>query len=236
MPTALLPILVMHIVAGLAALTAGVVAMITRKRAAGLHSRAGTWFIWTMTAMALSAGVLTLINPDRLSLGAAVWTLYLVWTSRGAARSRDTGEWPLIALGALAMGLFADGAWRAAAASTGEFEGSAPTAYLVFGSLTLWSLVLDLSLRWRPRLSARARIARHLWRMTMAFFLAATSLFLGQQDDVFPFMAGSPILLLPSLGTLLFMVFWLARVRFAKTWLEAGWPRPNSSQGSGGAK
>lgn len=56
--------------------------------------------------------------------------------------------------------------------------------------------------------------------MCVAFFLAATSLFLGQQDDVFFFMEGSPLLFVPSLATLIFMVFWLIRVHFAKQWLR----------------
>ena len=79
--------------------------------------------------------------------------------------------------------------------------------------------LFDLSLFWRRKLQPRQRVARHLWRMVMAYFLAATSLFLGQQDDVFPFMQGSPILLIPSLATLAFLTYWVVRVRFVRNWI-----------------
>ncbi len=42
---------------------------------------------------------------------------------------------------------------------------------------------------------------------------AATSLFLGQQDDVFPFMVGAPVLSISSLTMLDFLAYWLVKVR-----------------------
>ena len=211
-----------HILSGAVALLAAVLAMASRKQGGALHARAGRWFVRSMSAMAASAAVLTWWEPDPLSLGAALWTLYLVQTAQAAALRRDGGfdRAARLALvpGTAALSVFACGAvlaWR-----DGSWFGSGPEGYLVFGSLTALSLGLDVSLRWRGALPARARIARHLWRMGMACFLAVTSLFLGQQDDVFPFMAGSPVLLTPPLAALLFTAFWLARVRFARHWLR----------------
>ncbi len=219
-----LPLLVIHIASGAIALPSGLCAMASRKAGTGLHARAGHVFYLSMSSMAASAAILTAWEPDRLSLGAAIWTFYLVHSARDAAVARTVAIGPaarwFMPVGLAAFILFAQGGLMAEASPTGEFQGSAATGYLVFGTAALLSLLSDLYLRLRaPRRTPRQRITRHLWRMVMAYFLAATSLFLGQQDDVFPFMAGSPVLLLPSLLTLLFLLYWLARVRFTRNWL-----------------
>ena len=219
----LTPLLVVHIASGFFALLSGLGAMASRKGSDGLHARAGNIFYIAMSAMAISAAILTAWEPDRLSLGAAFWALYLVHTSRHAASARNgaLGSPPpaLIAIGLAAAILFLHGGVMAQLSPDGVFEGSDSVGYFIFGAGATASLLLDFSLRLRGRLSPRQRIARHLWRMSVAYFLAVTSLFLGQQDDVFPFMAGSPVLVLPTLLTLGFLVFWIVRVRFARNWL-----------------
>ena len=219
----LMPLLVAHIACGFVALLSGLVAMASRKGRDGLHGRAGNVFFISMSAMAISAAILTAWDPDRLSLGAAVWTFYLVHTSRHAARVKGgrNGSAPLgvTAVGLAAAILFLHGGLMAQLSQDGVFEGAGPTGYAVFGTAVMTSLALDLSLRFRGSLSPRQQIARHLWRMLVAYLLAVTSLFLGQQDDVFPFMAGSPVLLLPTLLTIGFLIFWVVRVRFARNWL-----------------
>ncbi|HEY8796026.1 MAG TPA: hypothetical protein VIM15_13895 [Gemmatimonadaceae bacterium] len=63
------------------------------------------------------------------------------------------------------------------------------------------------SLRGAPRL------ARHLWRMCFALFIATMSFFLGQAK-VIPKPIRIPALLaLPVLAVLLTMLYWLWRVR-----------------------
>lgn len=212
-----------HILSGLVALTSGVVAMASRKAGGGLHAQAGRYFYFSMSMMAVSAAILTAWEADRLSLGAAIWTFYLVQTSRGAAVSRSgkldaSFRW-LILIGMVATAVFLHGGRVALNSADGEFQGMPSAAYFIFGSVAALSVILDVSVIWRGRLATRQRIARHLWRMVVAYFLAVTSLFLGQQDDVFPFMAGSPILLLPSILTIGFLIFWITRIRFARDWM-----------------
>jgi hypothetical protein len=222
------PLLVVHVVGGSIALASGVTAMIARKGARTLHTRAGTWFFGSMLVMAATAALLTRWEPDPLSLFAAILTLYLVATSWMAARGRGWRryEWaamPVALASALAL------AWlgfTAAQSVDGTVAGKPPQALFIFAGLAILATLLDLNALLRARLSQRQRIARHLWRMCTAFFLAATSLFLGQQDSVFPFMEGSPLLFVPSLATLMFMAFWIVRVRFAKQWLRPAKPVP----------
>lgn len=220
----LFPVLLfLHISAGALSLASAMVAMASRKQPGALHARAGSWFVWGMSMMALTGAVLTAWEPDPLTLGAALWTLSLVQTARLAAQRRDSridGQSLIAAVpAAAAVAVLMHGAIRAASSPDGSYLGTGLPGYVVFGSLAALSLVLDASLLWRGPLSPRARIARHLWRMTTACFLAVTSLFLGQQDDVFPFMQGSPLLLIPSLLTLGFLLYWILHVRFARNWL-----------------
>lgn len=216
------PLLVIHIVAGCVALTTGMIAMASRKAGSGLHAQTGSVYYVSMSVMAVSAAILTMWEPDRLSLGAAIWAFYLVHTARNAAISRtgrlDTVARLLMSVGFVATALFLQGGGQALAAPDGEFQGMPATGYFLFGLFAAIALLFDVSLLRRGRLGTRQRVARHLWRMVTAYFLAATSLFLGQQDDVFPFMQGSPILLLPPLLTLGYLFYWLFRVRFARNW------------------
>ena len=214
------PLLLIHVLSGIAALLAGIAAIAFRKGRGGGHARAGNVFTVAMSVMAITAAILTAWEPDRLSLGAAVWAFYLVHTARHAATDRGNElPWTMMGVGLTASLLFAHGGWVAHHSVDGTFEGAGVAGYLVFGIGTAISLLLDLSLLRRPVLRLRQRIGRHLWRMMVAYFLAVTSLFLGQQDDVFPFMQGSPLLFLPSLLTIGFLGFWLVRVRFTRNWL-----------------
>jgi hypothetical protein len=65
-------------------------------------------------------------------------------------------------------------------------------------------------------LTGAARIARHLWRMCFAFFFAAGSFFLGQQKVMPVWMHGAWYLHVLGLAPLVFMAFWLVRVRTTK--------------------
>jgi hypothetical protein len=72
---------------------------------------------------------------------------------------------------------------------------------------------LDLRMILRGGISGPPRLARHIWRMCTALFVATGSFFIGQ-PQVFPAaLRGSPILFSLGLAPLGFMIFWLFRVR-----------------------
>jgi membrane protein implicated in regulation of membrane protease activity len=52
--------------------------------------------------------------------------------------------------------------------------------------------------------------------MCVAFFIATGSFFLGQQDILPAAMRGSPWMFVLAFAPLAVMLFWLARIRFAK--------------------
>lgn len=211
----LLPLVAVHIASGTFGLIAGTVAM-ARRKGGPQHARWGSWFFIAMLVMAVTATPLALLEPDRLSAVAAVLTAYLVTTSWMAVKRRGKAGWPEWAALAAAIGCVVAEILLGLKAMNGvgsELDGQPATAFFVFAGLAAWAALLDLRVLLGAPLSAQQRLARHLWRMCTAYFLAATSLFLGQQDDVFPFMAGSPLLFIPSLATLIFIAWWQVKVR-----------------------
>ena len=76
--------------------------------------------------------------------------------------------------------------------------------------------LLDLNVVLRGKMTPAQRLSRHLWRMCFAFFIATGSFFLGQQDVLPAAVRGSPFLFVLAFAPFAVMLFWLARLRFAK--------------------
>lgn len=88
---------------------------------------------------------------------------------------------------------------------TGSKDGNPAIAYFGFRVVALLSAAGDVRMLVRGGVFGARRIARHLWRMCFALFIAAASIFLARPQ---PFPA------ILSIPPLLFMIFWLFRVRF----------------------
>jgi hypothetical protein len=64
------------------------------------------------------------------------------------------------------------------------------------------------------------RIARHLWRMCFALFIASASIFLARQQLFPALFRKTGALYLLSFLPIILMIFWLIRVRFAKEYKD----------------
>jgi uncharacterized membrane protein len=213
-----------HIAFGSTALLAGAGAMTFRK-GGRMHARAGTIFLGAMLVMALTGSVMATVRVERGTALIGLLTAYLVITSWWTARHRDgiAGRFEMFSLAtALAfagvMGTFGTMAMNSA---NGRLDSLPAAAHYPFAVVMLIAAAGDLNFLLRGTLSGRQRLARHLWRMSVALFIAAASFFLGQQDEFSPALKGLPIWFVPPFATLLAMVFWLFRVRFAKAWSKA---------------
>jgi len=92
----------------------------------------------------------------------------------------------------------------------------------MLGLVAVLAVTGDIRMLVRGGISGTARIARHLWRMCFAFFIAAASIFLAR-PHLFPvFMRRSGILFLLSFLPLILMVFWLIRVRLVPRFSSEG--------------
>jgi peptidoglycan/LPS O-acetylase OafA/YrhL len=101
-----------------------------------------------------------------------------------------------------------------AVANGGMRNGMPAFPFFMFGIVALLGFAGDLRMI-RSGVPPRggARIARHLWRMCFALFIAAMSFFIGQADE-FPEALRIPLLLaVPVLAPVVSMAYWLWRVR-----------------------
>jgi hypothetical protein len=211
-----LPLAILHIAGGSAALASGATALACPK-GGRLHARAGTVFVASMMLMTTSSIVLALLKPDRVSAGTGFFTLYLVATSWMTARGDGTAG-RLERLGFLwaccCTALYAALGVLGSAAPRGHLDGIPAVIAFVFAGIAGLAAAFDLSFLIRGRLSGKQRITRHLWRMCTALLIAAPSFFLGQQKVMPLAIRGSPLLYLPLLAILGSMVFWIFKTRF----------------------
>lgn len=233
--------LFLHIMAGSIALLAGAAALYARK-GGRVHVAAGNVFVPAMLAMALLGTMLATSRADPLSAVSGILAAYLVVTGWATAARKDgrLGRLEMAALPVACGCALADLAFglRAASLPGGNFQGWPPQLYFAFAALAALAVGLDINVIVRGGVTGPRRIARHLWRMCVAAFIASGSFFMGQQKVMPEAIQGSPIL--PVLGTapLVLMVFWLLRVRLAKVWRRRAGPAaaagfsPASPEGS----
>jgi hypothetical protein len=226
------PMLLLHICAGTLGVLSGYVAVSFRKGSPA-HSRAGTVFAISMLTLGASGAYMATVKFQPGNILGGTLTFYLVATawmavrhSNGRTRIFD-GCALLVVLAVAAVELAY--ARAAAISPTGLKYGYSPGPYITFGLVALLAAVGDVRMMWRGGILRAQRIARHLWRMCFAFFIACASLFLAR-PHLFPvWMRKTGILALLSFLPLLLMIFWLVRVlftRYGKGINLQSWNRP----------
>ena len=209
--------LVVHILAGGLGLISGYIALYARKGAT-LHRKSGLLFVYAMLAMSL-LGVLIAAVRD---VGAAInvpiglLTAYLVVTALITVRPPMAGaRWlnPGLMLLALGVGLTDLTFAFQALANGGKRNGIPGFFFILFGVVALLATVGDLRMLRSGPLQGASRLARHLWRMSFALFVAAMSFFLGQAKVIPKAIRIPGLLAIPVLLVLATMLYWLWRVR-----------------------
>ena len=218
-------LLIFHICGAIVGLLSGTAALLFRK-GWRWHRTAGNVFFVSMLVMSASgAGIAAFIKPNMGNVFGGVVTFYLVATG-WLTVLRKEGETGITEFGLLLVALAAGGGgllygWEAAHSATGLKEGYPPGPYFVFGALSLWSATFDVRMLVRGGVSGAPRIARHLWRMCVAFLIAALSFFLGKQQHFPQVIRGSQILNVPMILILIVMIYWLVRVRITNSYKKA---------------
>ena len=99
----------------------------------------------------------------------------------------------------------------AANSPKGSFDGYPTALYVIFGAVSLLAALGDVRMILGRTLQGPRRLARHLWRMCFAMFIATGSFFLGQAK-VFPEpIRIIPLLALPVVASLVILFYWLWR-------------------------
>lgn len=198
-----------HIGGGTAAILSGFVA-ITARKGQRLHRAAGKVFFVAMLTMAGSAAIASFFLPDKLLILISIFTLYLTITAWQAGRSRPGDSLAFERRASVAGGLVAV-SFFIAAAVTDQY--ALPIAIGLVASLGAATDMRVVSLK---GLVGPARLSRHIWRTSTAFFIASGSFFMGQQQVMPEQVRGSPVLLALGLAPLGFMIFWLIRTRLPR--------------------
>jgi uncharacterized membrane protein len=213
------PILLFHIVAGTLGMLSGFVAIFLRK-GSRRHGVAGKVFVRAMMGLAASGTFMAIMKSQPGNILGGTLTFYLVTTAwmtvRGKEERPGIFDWGALlvvsAVGAVDMtyGL------EAAMSQTGLKYGYPPGPYFFLGSVAVLAAAGDVRLLVRGAVSDRHRIARHLWRMCFALFIAASSIFLARAQ-IFPALLRSTgALYFLSFLPLILMIFWLIRVLFTR--------------------
>lgn len=206
----------LHIAGGIVALMAGTVAAGSRK-GSWLHASSGTWFAVSMLVLGVTAAILAQSEKDSGMAIGGIFTCYFVLTAWVTARRRDggTGIFEMFAC-ASAIGAAALLLWGGLTVVESPTPvGNGPMFALAF--ICLLAGIGDLNVVLRKVMTPAQRLSRHLWRMCFAFFIATGSFFMGQQDVMPQAVRGSPVLFILAFAPFAVMLFWLARLRFAKS-------------------
>jgi uncharacterized membrane protein len=224
-------LLTIHVAAGALALVLGAVPLVVKKGGT-VHRRSGLLFVAAMLVMGGSASILALRDgsPDATgNLMAGLVTAYFVGTAWMTVRPESS--WtrrinvvalPLVVV--LALGAIVSGVTNINA--PGLTPGGVPRRTVgvmsfVLGTVMTLAAIGDFRVLRSGGLRGGPRLARHLWRMCFALFIAAGSFFSIRERVATvlpePFTTG-PMRALPILLLFGAMFYWLWRVRRVSHW------------------
>jgi len=229
------PILLVHILAGTLGLLSGTAAIVFRK-GSRRHILAGRVFVVSMLTMGAAATYLAIVRHQTNNLTGGMLTFYLVGTAWLTARRRDNEtsrlDW-LALLIPVGIGIFT---WtvgvRVLLSGRSSIDGVPVGMMFFMGSICLLAATGDVRMLLRGGVPERKRIARHLWRMCYALFIASGSFFLGPSNRPLRLLSSVGISkYLPaiffSMGLYLFLtilplvllIFWLVRIRYRNAYM-----------------
>jgi len=209
----LLPI---HVAAGGVALALGAVALLVKKGGT-IHRRSGLLFVCAMLVMGISAAILG-------NVGGGLMTVYFVGTALTTVRpvsawTRTFDVAALMVVVGLAL-LTIVGGVQAFNSPGGFLNGVPFVMHFFLASVMLLAAAGDMRIMRFGVPSGGPRLARHLWRMCFALFIAAGSFFSVRERVAKilpePFTT-APMRALPILLVFGAMFYWLWRVRGRRT-------------------
>jgi len=205
-------ILPIHIAAGMLAIVLGAVAL-TVKKGGATHRRSGLVFVYAMFVLGLTAAILG-------NVGGGLMAVYFAGTALMTVRPESpwTRRFNIAALVfAVGFTILTVISGVKAFNSPGRVLNGAPFFMLFFiAAVMILAATGDLrTIRFgMPR--GRPRLARHLWRMCFALFIAAGSFFSirARVAKILPEpFTTAPMRMLPILLVFAAMFYWLWRVR-----------------------
>ena len=205
-------LLQIHIVAGALAMILGAIALLARKGAT-LHRRGGQLFVCSMLIMGITASALGPIPNGLMPVYFVVTALTTVRPVTAWTRWVNVGG--LVVAGVLALGSMSKG-FKALASPDGTLNGVPFFMLFFIGTVMALAAAGDIRVMWSGALRGGSRLARHLWRMCFALFIAAGSFFSieARVAKILPEPFTTPAMrVLPIALVFMAMFYWLWRVR-----------------------
>lgn len=207
--------LLAHVTLGTLAVIVGAIALGSRK-GRKVHVSAGRVFVISMGVASVLGAILGALKYETfwITFHAGILGATLVASGVLAVRIRARGakRWfiAIAVLNALnAAALFAAG-WHATTLPDARLFGFAAGDYFFLFGMAAVAFGGDVRMTIGTQISNRHRIAQHLLRMCIGFFIAAGSAFTGPGANAFPqAVRDSGFLSLPELAIMLLMLFWL---------------------------
>jgi len=210
-------ILPVHILAGGLALIFGYVALYATKGAT-LHRKSGMLFVTAMVVLSLSGALMEALNAFKNSINvvAGLLTFYFVTTALLAVRRRHQSVLWMDRAAVVFVLIVSTLAFGAGFELSSRGRPEAVPAF-IFGTIGLLAAAGDIRVMRAGGIQGPRRIARHLWRMCFAMWVAAASFFWGPPGRVpevirIPALQATAVLL--PIGA---MLYWLWRIRVRKT-------------------
>jgi hypothetical protein len=210
------PLLAFHIAGGAIGVLSGFAA-ISVKKGSRWHAKIGNVFFMSMLGMSGAGVILAIEKSQPSNVFGGLLTFYLVATAWVTARRKDGGAGvpSLVAmLVALAVSVtIATFGFEALKSADGTKAGVPAGMYFFLATIAALAMVGDARVLLRGGVFGTRRIARHLWRMCFALFIASGSVF-AARAHLFPaFMRKSGMLVGLTLAPLAILIFWLIRLR-----------------------
>ncbi len=215
MPTPDIIALFAHVTLGTLAVIVGAIALGSRK-GRKVHVSAGRVFVISMGSASVLGAILGALKYETfwITFHGGILGATLVASGVLAVRIHARGvKRMFIAIAGLnflnAVAVFMAG-WYATTLPDAHLYGFAAGDYFfLFGMAAIVSGG-DMRIIFGKQIADRHRIAQHLLRMCIGFFIAAGSAFTGPGASVFPdAVRSSGVLSLPELTIMLLMLFWL---------------------------
>lgn len=177
-------ILILHILCGFSALLSGTVAIFTKK-GKGRHVKTGQIYLWSMTAVGITALYLSMVRPNIFLLLISIFSFYMTWSGYRAIhwknRPMDTIPYVFnlaltvaVALSGLVMIGVPVANW--AGINIAPVISRFSTILLVFGIINTGMAGLDLINLFRPSRSSKFWwMYQHIGRMGGAFIATVTA-------------------------------------------------------------
>jgi uncharacterized membrane protein len=209
-------LLQVHVAAGGLALVLGAVALLAKKGGT-VHRRSGLLFVYAMVVMSISASILG-------NVGGGLMTVYFVGTALTTVRPVSAWTRTINAAAlTVAVGLALAGIWagvKAFNSPRGFLDGVPFLMHFFIATVMILAAAGDVRIMRSGGPRGGPRLARHLWRMCFALFIAAGSFFSIRERVATilpePFTT-APMRALPILLLFGAMFYWLWRVRGRRT-------------------